>query len=167
MSYSEENTFGHDVWDREVLEATLVAHAEAVARRLRRDGLVARPVVLKLKLGRRRKAGPRGYPLLTRRETLPEGTDDGAVLSRVGGRLLDRAALREPVRLLGVGATNLGCRSTGQLELFAESSETAPRRRLNRALDEIRDRFGDGAIARGAVSEPERAGLSQQQKRGV
>jgi len=167
VSYSEENTFGHDVSDREVLEATLVAHTEAVARRLRRDALVARTVVLKLKLGRRRKAGPRGYPLLTRRETLAEATDDGAVLSRAGGRLLDRAELREPVRLLGVGVTNLHSRSVGQLDLFGESAETAPRRRLNRALDEIRDRFGDRAIVRGAIAEPERAGLSQQQKRGV
>ena len=150
-----------------VLEATLVAHAEAVARRLRRDALVARTVVVKLKLARRRKAGPRGYPLLTRRETLPEATDDGAVLSRTGSRLLDRAALREPVRLLGVGATNLRLRSAGQLDLFAESAVNSPRRSLNRALDEIRDRFGDRAIARGAVAEPERAGLSQQHKRGV
>ena len=167
VSYSEENTFRHDVSDREVLEATLVAHAEAVARRLRRDALVARTVVVKLKLARRRKAGPRGYPLLTRRETLPEATDDGAVLSRTGSRLLDRAALREPVRLLGVGATNLRLRSAGQLDLFAESAVNSPRRSLNRALDEIRDRFGDRAIARGAVAEPERAGLSQQHKRGV
>ena len=44
----------------------LRVHAESVARRLRRDGYVARTVVLKLKLGRRRGPGARGYPLLTR-----------------------------------------------------------------------------------------------------
>ena len=41
VSYSEENTFASDVVDRQVLEATLLTHAEAVARRLRRDGLQA------------------------------------------------------------------------------------------------------------------------------
>lgn len=167
VSYSEENTFRQDVSDRKVLESTLIAHAEAVARRLRRDALVARTVVLKLKLGRRRRAGPRGYPLLTRRETLAEATDDGVTLSNAGSRLLERAALTEAVRLLGVGVTNLCSRSGGQLDLFSATRENAPRTRINRALDEIRDRFGDGAIARGAAAAPERAGLSQQQKRGV
>ena len=32
VSYSEENTFERDVSDRETLEATLLAHAENVAR---------------------------------------------------------------------------------------------------------------------------------------
>ncbi|MEE2677618.1 MAG: DNA polymerase IV [Myxococcota bacterium] len=167
VSYSEENTFRRDVSDPKVLEATLIAHAEAVARRLRRDALVARTVILKLKLGRRRRAGPRGHPLLTRRETLAEATDDGAALSQAGSRLLERAALTEAVRLLGVGVTNLSSRSGGQLDLFAARKASAPSARINRALDEIRDRFGDGAIARGAAAAPERAGLSQQQKRGV
>jgi len=54
VSYSEENTFGSDVSDREKLRATIVTHAEAVARRLRRDGVRARTVTLKLTLGRRR-----------------------------------------------------------------------------------------------------------------
>ena len=57
VSYSEENTFAEDVADRDVLERTLLAHAESVARRLRRDRLRARSVVLKLKLGRRRSRG--------------------------------------------------------------------------------------------------------------
>src|SRR5262249_51183730 len=39
VSYSEENTFERDVSDRPTLDAALGGHAEAVARRLRRDGL--------------------------------------------------------------------------------------------------------------------------------
>jgi DNA polymerase-4 len=165
VSYSEENTFGDDVSAREVLEAALITHAESVARRLRRDRLRARTVVLKLKLARRVAPGPRGYPLLTRRATLPEPSDDGAVLSRVAGQLLSRAALREPVRLLGVGATGLVSADTGQLALFAAPRD-ARRERLNRALDTITDRYGAGAIARGDASRAARAGLSLQRKRG-
>jgi DNA polymerase-4 len=166
VSYSEENTFGSDVSSREVLESTIIAHAESVARRLRHDGLVARTVVLKLKLARRVSAGPRGYPLLTRRATLPEPTDDGAVLSRAACQQLSRAALSEPVRLLGVGATNLEPRSREQLPLFDPPEEQQRRRRLNRALDEIADRFGSGAVHRGDTREADRAGLSMQIKRG-
>ncbi len=166
VSYSEENTFSHDVSDRETLEATLLAHAESVARRLRRDGVRARTVVVKLKLGRRRAPGPRGFPLLTRRETLPEPTDDGDRMARVAWSLLDRASLSEPVRLVGVGATNLVGSEESQLSLFAPPEALRRRRQLNRALDEIRDRFGSDAVQRATQARVERAGLSDQIKRG-
>jgi DNA polymerase-4 len=166
VSYSEENTFDADVSDPLLLHETLVAHAEAVARRLRRDGLVARTVVLKWKLSRRRAAGPRGYPLRTRRRTLPEPSDDGALLSRAARELLDGARLSEPVRLLGVGVTNLRPAGEGQLDLFSPSRERSRSAKLNRALDDIQDRFGASAIRRGALEETSRAGLSLQIKRG-
>lgn len=106
VSLSEENTFDADVADRETLERTILAHAEAVARRLRRKALMARTVVLKWRLGRRRQAGPRGYPARTRQATLAIATDDGGEIARVAISLLDDA-LAEPVRLLGVGVSGL------------------------------------------------------------
>jgi len=106
VSLSEENTFDQDVDDRETLERTILAHAEAVARRLRRQDLRARTVVLKWRLGRRRKQGPRGYPARTRQATLAEPTDDGGEVARVAISLL-ADALAEPVRLLGVGVSGL------------------------------------------------------------
>jgi DNA polymerase-4 len=166
VSYSEENTFAEDVGEREVLERTLRAHAEAVARRLRRDSLRARAVVLKLKLGRRRSAGPRGYPILTRRETFATATDDGAAIAEVASRLLARAGLREPVRLLGVGATGLVPAADAQLSLFGPPDTLVRRDRLNRALDALRERFGPGAVVRGTLRDVDRAGLSLQRKRG-
>ena len=166
VSYSEENTFGGDVSDVQTLESTLIIHAEAVARRLRRDGLRARTVVLKLKLGRRERPGPRGFPLLTRRLTLAEPSDDGAVLSQTACALLARAAPSEPVRLVGVGATGLVSADADQLDLFEAAAPKQRARQLNRALDAIRDRFGDAAIARGGRPEAERSGLSLQRKRG-
>jgi DNA polymerase-4 len=166
VSYSEEGTFAADVSDPALLAKTARAHAEAVARRLRRDGLAARTVVLKLKLGRRRAAGPRGYPLLSRRVTLPEPTDDGAAVARAARELLARAAPGEPVRLLGVGVSGLARRDAGQLGLFEPPDTISRRRRLNRALDEIARRFGTDVLQRADEQPPERAGLSLQRKRG-
>jgi DNA polymerase-4 len=166
VSMSEENTFERDVAERARLEQAILAHAEAVARRLRRSGWRARSVVLKLKLGGRVREGPRGYPLLTRRVTLGEPTDDGAVLTRAARELLARERRLPPVRLLGVGATNLVPAARGQLALF-DAPGAARGRRLNRALDQLAERFGAGAVLRGAVGTPERAGLSLQRKRGV
>jgi DNA polymerase-4 len=166
VSYSEENTFRSDVDDDGVLRSTIIAHAEAVSRRLRADGQRARTVVLKLKLARRRAPGPRGYPVITRRTTLAEPTDDGEALARAAFDLLARADLREPVRLLGVGATNLVGRAGEQLPLFAAREGAARRSRLNRALDELARRFGAEAVVRGGPADTERAGLSHQIKRG-
>jgi len=166
VSYSEENTFGSDVSDRAVLRSTIIAHAEAVARRLRKDGLRARTVVLKLKLARRVAAGPRGYPLLSRRSTFATASDDGDAMARAAFELLDRANLEQPVRLLGVGVTNLVSAAGDQLPLFAQQDGSARRDRLNRALDEVSRRFGNDAVVRGGAGDPERAGLSHQIKRG-
>jgi DNA polymerase-4 len=143
-----------------------VTHAESVARRLRRGGWLARTVVLKLKLARRVAAGPRGYPMLTRRATLERPTDDGAVLSAEACRLLARAGLEQPVRLLGVGVTNLVAHARDQLDLFDAPAAKQKRSRLNRALDELADRFGNTAVVRGDPSHASRSGLSFQLKHG-
>jgi DNA polymerase-4 len=164
VSLSEENTFERDVRERAVLEAAILAHAEAVARRLRRSGLRARTVVLKLKLAGRVRAGPRGFPLLTRRTTLAEPSDDGVALDAAARALLRAAPLREAVRLLGVGVTNLVPEARRQLGLFDAGG--ARRDRLNRALDALADRYGARAVVRGAVAPPTRAGLSLQHKHG-
>ena len=173
ISISEENTFERDVQDRSVLEATILTHAEAVARRLRRQGLLAKTVVLKWRIGRRVKEGPRGYPSRTRQITLIEPTDDGDIVAR-SARLLLRDALTEPVRLLGVGVSGLVDEkaSSQQLALFEQQGSAkaavAPprRRRLNRALDQLADRFGDDVVKRASQGDARRATLSGQWKKG-
>jgi DNA polymerase-4 len=165
VSYSEENTFERDVADRRRLAAVIQDHAESVARRLRRDGLCARTVVLKVKLAARRAPGPRGYPILTRRRTLAAPSDDGAELSREAWRLLERLP-RDPVRLVGVGVTNLEGSEATQIPLFEPASERRRAARLNRALDAIVERFGSRAVVRAGQEEATRAGLSLQRKRG-
>jgi DNA polymerase-4 len=166
VSLSEENTFGADVADRATLEAAILTHAESVARRLRRSELRAHTVVLKLKLARRVAAGPRGFPLLTRHETLAEATDDGDVLARTARGLLARAELAEPVRLVGVGATNLVAANPDQLALFDAGAGRERRRRLNRALDTLAERYGARVVRRAGQADVERAAPSLQIKRG-
>jgi len=159
------------VSDRDVVTATLTAHSEAVARRLRHDGFQGRTVTVKIKLGK-----PRGhrtsrtdpserepvYPLLTRARTLPEPTSDGKRIRDVAVALWDAAKIAEPVRLLGVSLTNLTGGDMEQLELFGTRATTD---RLGPALDAITARFGKGAIRR-AVDEPEKATATDRRKRG-
>lgn len=165
VSYSEENTFTTDVSDLRVLESTILTHAESVARRIRKDRVQARTVVLKWKEAYRVAPGPRGYPIHTRRITLPEPTDDGDRIAREARSLLVRAALSEPVRLIGVGVTNVIGEAPSQLSLF-DRPDREKRRQLNRALDEIVDRFGNAAVRRASQGPAERAALTTQIKRG-
>ena len=173
ISLSEENTFDRDVHDRETLERTILTHAEAVARRLRRQGLFARTVVLKWRLARRTREGARGYPVRTRQRTLHAPTDDGDVVARVATTLLEDA-MAEPVRLLGVGVSGIVAAAGGpaQLSLFdtpadPASPEASPRkRRLNRALDALADRFGDDVVRRASQADARHATLSGQWKKG-
>jgi nucleotidyltransferase/DNA polymerase involved in DNA repair len=141
------------------VSATLTAHAEAVAARLRHSGLCGRTVTLKIKLGKAR-GGRRSridddmvepvYPLLTRSRTLRAAISDGKTLRDVALSLWDEAGIAEPVRLLGVSLSNLEGKGAEQLELFAE---TVKEDKLGAALDEIHARFGKDAIGR-AVSRP-------------
>jgi DNA polymerase-4 len=149
-SYGEENTFERDLeLCSEQLRRTLIAHGEALARRLRTDAVRARTVVLKLKLAR--PLGGGRYPLATRSYTLERATDDGAEITRVAIALLARAPAGERVRLAGVQVHHLERAADGQLGLFdaAQPAPESKRARLNRALDAVAKRFGDEAVTRG------------------
>jgi len=172
-SIGEESTFEVNVLNREVVSAALTAHADEVARRLRRSGYVGRTITLKIKLGQarsRRAARVPGedgdepvYPLLTRAKTLREPTDDGRVIRQVALALWDAAKIGEPVRLLGVSVSHLLNAQHSQLDLFEPRAR--PQAQLGVALDAIRERFGRDAIGP-AVSRFDKLTPSLRKKRG-
>ncbi len=169
-SIGEENTFETDTLDRDAVSAVLTAHADEVARRLRRAGYQGSTVTLKIKLGaaRRRREARVGegdepvYPLLTRSKTLSVPTDDGRLIRQIALDLWDAARIKEPVRLLGVSVSQLSQTDRTQLDLFAPRK---PPRALGHALDAIRERFGRDAIGP-AVGNLEKVTPSLRKKRG-
>ena len=161
-SYGEEGTFGRDTADERVVRAAIIDHADAVARRLRRDGVRGRIVVLKLKLAER--LGPGKFRLLTRRATLPDPSSDGKTISDAALRLWERHRPRRSVRLVGVSAAGIVGAAPEQLALFAAGAHHR-RAALNRALDAIVARFGLESIGRGGTARGEK-GLTTRLKRG-
>ena len=148
-SYGEENTFEHDL-DLHGLELrrVLIAHGEAIARRLRDDNVRARTVTLKLKLAR--PLGEGRYPLVTRSASLQHSTDDGAEVTRLAIELTSKVKSKDLIRLAGVQVHNLERNLARQLGLFETSiGADAKRARLNQALDSLAERFGDEAVTRG------------------
>jgi len=150
-SYGEESTFEHDLDLRSLeLRRILIAHGEAVGRRLRADRVLARTVTLKLKLAR--PLGGGRYPLLTRSTTLEKPTDDGGAIARTAMNLLERLRVLEKVRLAGIQVHQLERENKLQLRLFDSARGLQSRvGRLNQALDEVVRRFGENAITRGLV----------------
>ncbi|MEA2624559.1 MAG: polymerase [Candidatus Binatota bacterium] len=147
-SYGEENTFAGDLTDGDEIRGTIVAHAEAVARRLRGDGRRGRTITLKIKLARR--LGPGKFPMLTRSFTLPRGTDDGKAIADVALALWEAVSAGKTIRLIGVSVSGIDPRddAASQLDLFA-ATPGGKRAALNRAMDRVAERFGDGALRRG------------------
>lgn len=144
-SIGAEDTFEEDFFGEEALTAPIHSQASRVGRRLRRAGVMARAVVLKLKYA--------DFKVITRRTTLPSPTDDGLAIHRAATALLRAAPLDRPVRLTGVSAHDLAA-SEGQLGLF-EAANTAKARCLNTVLDKIADRFGSHAVLTADLAESE------------
>ena len=146
-SYGEEETFDRDLRDGERVRRTIIAHAEAVARRLRADGCRGRTVTLKLKLAQR--IAPGKYPVLTRRVTLPAPVDDGKSIADAALGLWRVAQAGKTVRLVGVSVSGIE-EESGQLPLFG-GWESQRRAALNEAVDKLAARFGRNVVSRGGV----------------
>jgi DNA polymerase-4 len=138
-SVGHELTFNHDVTDPARLRRTLLDLAESVASRLRRHGLAAGGVQLKLRY--------EGFDTLTRQLTLDHQVRDADPIYEAGVTLLDRALSDErAVRLIGLTAINLS--EVQQLTLFDAPDRNA---RLTSSIDRVRERFGDRAITRATL----------------
>ncbi|HVY39115.1 MAG TPA: DNA polymerase IV [Polyangia bacterium] len=140
-SVGAEETFDEDLSGVEALRPRVHAQALRVAHRLRRAGVRARTIQLKLKRA--------DFTIVTRRMTLDEPTDDGQTLYREAARLLEREPPL-PTRLTGVSAQNLTPAAAPQLGLFAAAAR--PTDKLNRALDAITSKFGSAAITTGDIA---------------
>jgi len=163
-SYGEENTFAHDhAIDSIELRRTLIAHGDAIARRLRADGVRARTVTLKVKIAR--PLGGGRYPLLTRSFSLDRSTNDGPEISGMAIRLLSKIrGEREnpPSRRASASAGARQRRPTRPVRIRAPDERK--RDRLNRALDNVAKKFGEDAVTRGlaAPKKPPQPGESNE-----
>jgi DNA polymerase-4 len=134
-SVGAEETFDEDLSDPEDLLPVLHGQAVRVAARLRRSGLKAACVSIKIKYA--------DFRVVTRQEQLEERTDDGGEIYRSAARLLSRVELR-PIRLTGVHASSFAA-GDEQLGLF-DRPKSDKRDRLNKSLDAIAAKFGSSAV---------------------
>jgi DNA polymerase IV len=161
-SIGQEETYPIDLADRGDLERRLVAMADSVATRVRRNGFVARTVTVKLRYG--------DFTTLTRSHTFDRPQTSGPSLWGAAKALLAQLELKRGVRLLGLSASgllpvesapgeqlqlDLGP-SGGRPDVASHSamsvSDTSDREavpgwaKATEAVDAVRARFGQGAV---------------------
>jgi DNA polymerase-4 len=137
-SISAEETYDIDLTSREEMERELLRLTERTATRLRKAGLSAGTVQIKIRQS--------SFETCTRQRRVhppASGTDQ---IFAVACDLLRIWLGRNPearIRLLGVGGSDLA--PTAQPDLFAGGEiETV----VDKTVDEIRDRFGKGVLGR-------------------
>jgi len=141
-SIGHEETYPRDLVEPAELERELVRLSDAVAARLRRQGVAARTANLKVRFA--------GFTTITRSVTTPDPIETAPALLAALRPILRALDTSQGVRLLGVSGSNLVAPAQ-QLNLLADTD--APLRAAG-AIDEIRERFGPAAIGPASAVGP-------------
>ena len=151
-SVSTETTFDEDITDPKALAARLWPLCEKVAGRLKQAGLAGQTVTLKLKTA--------DFRILTRRRKLEDPTRLAEVLFQVARPLLAREADGRRFRLIGIGASDLveGALADPPRLLDPDRARQA---RVEGAIDAVRAKLGEAAIAKGRALPARRTGRAR------
>jgi len=141
-SISSEETFAEDIADKDILLSVLLTQVEDVAQRLRTNGLEAKTITLKFRY--------EDFRTITRSTTFDHPTNTTSTLWQQAEESFLKWHKKSagPLRLLGFGASGLQKTGAGQRLLFVEP-EQQKQKRLDKAFDQIRNKFGHDALRRG------------------
>ncbi|MCA9440163.1 MAG: DNA polymerase IV [Candidatus Omnitrophica bacterium] len=141
-SIGQEQTFHEDIPDPLTVRHYLLGEVEQVGYRLRKNGLKAKKVTVKIRYG--------DFETITRGITLARPTDSTHDLWEAAKELFDHWADSSfrPVRLIGATSSQFDDEDA-QMEMFPDLS-AEKRRLMEKGADAILERFGKNAIRRGA-----------------
>ena len=144
-SISAEETYDVDLDDRGDMERELLRLAETTARRMRKSGLQAGTVQVKIRQA--------DFQTFTRQKSIQPPINNTDQIYHIACELLGLWLEENPgmrIRLLGVGGNNLS--SADQQDLFA-TQDSPGKDAMDQAVDEIRDRFGNLSVGRARTLE--------------
>lgn len=143
-SIGHETTFETDRTDAAELHRVLLQLSEGVGQRVRRAGVLARTVSLKLRFS--------DFTTITRSRTLAEPTEVSRRIYEAARELYDQAnSSARPVRLVGVRAEQLVGDGGSPLGLWDDDEDW---REAEQTMDAIAARFGAGAVRPAALLTP-------------
>lgn len=140
-SISAETTFEDDLTDLDVLASWLMELTEKVSRRVKTNHHAGKRVVLKLKT--------HDHKIVTRSATLTAPTQMADQIFSTGFELLKREVRPDRAwRLIGIGLDQLTTPDQAD-PIDLGDPDRDRRHKLERAMDQLRSRHGDAAIAKG------------------
>lgn len=139
-SISRETTFASDTMDLAFLRGNLRYFAEKLGAELREEGKSVRTVTLKLRYS--------DFETVNRSSTAREGTNLDDAIFQSAVRLLEKTLGNrfKPVRLIGLEVSHF---SGGETQLSFFDAEARRLEQLDRAIDQVRDKYGFDAIQTG------------------
>ena len=157
-SIGHEETYATDLHDHEALGREAVRMADAVGHRLRKAGMEGRTVTIKVRF--------HDFHTISRSHTLPAPTATASLIAAVAKDLLASVDPGSGVRLFGVSLSNLTEAADEQLTLDAVLEGAPADQRVrddaSRAVDAIRERFGDAAVGPAVLADPDGLRLKRQ-----
>ncbi|MGD9094088.1 MAG: DNA polymerase IV [Anaerolineales bacterium] len=142
-SISQETTFPKDIQDQKELFKILRRLSEGVGLRLRKVGLGGSTVKIKIRWS--------DFTTVTRQVTLNRPTNlDQEIYQAALNLFSSFRGDKRPVRLLGVGISNLGSMAR-QLHFWGGDSEKE--QRLQNAIDVLRSQYGKNVLHRGRITD--------------
>lgn len=134
-------TLPKDAVTEEEAKEVLLRLSESVGRRLRKAGQRANMLSVEIKY--------HTFETVSHQKQLFEATASGSAIYKASVELFDELWDGRPIRLLGVRSAKLVEEDEPeQLSMF-EISVSEKQRKLDLALDEIKKKYGEGAVRRG------------------
>jgi DNA polymerase IV len=143
-SLSSETTFADDIAEPAALRRILWRQVEKVSAGAKKEGIGGRTVTLKLKTA--------DFRIRTRSRTLADPTQLAGAIYAAAVPLLDAEADGTAFRLLGVGVSELADADDCDPPNLADPG-LQRRKKAEGAVDDLRRRFGGGAIGKGRMLE--------------
>lgn len=147
-------TLPKDVTTEEEAKKVLLSLAETVGSRLRKEGMKAKMVSVEIKY--------HTFQSVSHQKQLLKTTSIDKVLYETACELFRELWNGEPIRLLGIRTSKLEDEAEpAQMSIFdyqeqleSESIKDEKHQKLDKALDQIRKKYGKDAIVRGSLKTP-------------
>ena len=143
-SYGSSITTSEDVEDCETACQMLLGLCETVGTRLRLDSMKVGAISVQVT--------DYNFKRRSHQKSLGHSTDVTAEIYEAACALMRELWNGTPVRLIGVSGGKAAVEEYEQLSLFADE-KTEKQKKLDRAMDSLKSRFGDGAVIRASLMQ--------------
>lgn len=135
---SNEITLPHDVYDYRQLNEYILSLSEKVALRLRKEKKYAKVVAVIIK--------DNTFKRKTHQRKLVNSTNSSKEIYEMSLRILKEMWDMESVRLIGIRLDDLTNEHSKQISLFQSIDEVKNDEKLDKAIDDLKNRYGNNVI---------------------